>query len=496
MVENKNNKNEEKLRAPIVTFMGHVDHGKTSILDRIRKTNVQEKEYGGITQHTGAYQISHNDKKITFIDTPGHAAFTQMRARGGRAADIVILVVAAEEGVKPQTREAISHIKAAKVPLIVAINKIDKPGADPRKVKQELAQENILVEDWGGNEICVELSAKTGEGLDKLLDAILLLSEMLEIRADPDGDLEAIIIESKLDRKKGVVVSCIVRNGTLRVGDTVTASGNDAKIKRMSDFNGNVIKEALPSDPIEILGFNCVPHVGDLILDQGSELAELSIDENTVEIVGQNAKRMISIVLKADTQGTLEAVKCSLSDLVTSSAETTYALKFLHTGTGDINESDVMLAQSGKGVVIGFDIKIPSSVEDLAESSGVTVKSYKTIYDLIDDASKLLEGTAVDELSKIKGRAKVLKIFKLDSGDIIAGCKVLAGALKVKSRLAIYDKNPSDLTITDEPVFYSSIKKLKKGKDDIDMAGKDNECGVLLKPQFEDISEDMYLEVL
>ncbi len=496
MVETNKNKNEENIRAPIVTFMGHVDHGKTSILDKIRKTNVQEKEYGGITQHTGAYQIIHESKKITFIDTPGHSAFTQMRARGGRAADIVVLVVAAEEGVKPQTKEAISHIKAAKVPLIVAINKIDKPGSDPRKVKQELAQENILVEDWGGSELCVEISAKTGEGLDKLLDAILLLSEIIDIKADPKGDLEAIIIESRLDRKKGVVVSCIVRNGTLRAGDFVIASGLNAKIKCMNDHNGKMVKEALPSDPVEILGFSCVPHVGDLILTKGSELAELSQDENKIEIVGQDAKRMISIVLKADTEGTLEAVKCSLADLVTSSAETTYALKLLHTGTGDINESDVMLAQSGKGVVIGFDIKISPSVEDLAESSGVMVKSYKTIYDLIDDASKLLEGTAVTEMSKVKGRAKVLKIFKLDSGDIIAGCKVLAGALKVKSRVAIYNKNPADIVKTDEPIFYGSIKKLKKGKDDIDVAGKDNECGVLLKPQFEEISEDMYLEVL
>lgn len=496
MVENSKNKVEQNNRAPIVTFMGHVDHGKTSILDKIRKTNVQESEHGGITQHTGAYQIIHNDKKITFIDTPGHAAFAQMRARGGRAADIVVLVVAAEEGVKPQTKEAISHIKEAKAPLIVAINKMDKAGADPGKVKQELAQENVLVEDWGGDEICVEISAKTGEGLDKLLDAILLLSEMIDIKADIEGDLEAIIIESRLDRKKGVVVSCIVRNGTLEVGDKISASGSDAKVKRMTGFSGKVIEKAFPSDPVEILGFSDVPHVGDLILNQGSELAELSMDENSIEIVGQEAKRMISIVLKADTQGTLEAVKSSLSDLVTSSAETTYALKFLHTGTGDINESDVMLAQSGKGVVIGFDVKIPSSVGDLAEASDVTVKSYKTIYNLIDDASKLLEGTAVDEISKIKGRAKVIKIFKLESGDIIAGCKVLAGALKVKSRVAIYDKNPADLEKNDEPLFNSSVKKLKKGKDDIDVAGKDNECGVLLKPQYEDISEYMYLEVL
>ena len=496
MVENIKNKTEENTRAPIVTFMGHVDHGKTSILDRIRKTNVQEKEYGGITQHTGAYQISHNGKKITFIDTPGHAAFAQMRARGGRAADMVVLVVAAEEGVKPQTKEAISHIKAAKVPLIVAINKIDKPGSDPRKVRQELAQENILVEDWGGTEICVELSAKTGEGMDKLLDAILLLAEMIGIKADSTGEFEAIIIESRLDRKKGVVVSCIVKNGTLKFGDNVIASGINAKIKSMSDFNGNIIKEAFPSDPIELLGFSSVPHVGDLVLMKGSELAELSIDKNKIEIIGKDAKRMVSMVLKADTEGTLEAVKYSLSNLVTSSAETTYALKLLHTGTGDITESDVMLAQSVKGVVVGFDIRIPPSVEELAESSGVFVKSYKTVYDLIDDASKFLEGTAITEMSKVKGRAKVLKTFKLESGDIIAGCNVLAGALKVKSRVAIYNKNPADITKEDEPIFYGSIKKLKKGKDDIDVAGKDNECGVLLKPQFEEISADMYLEVL
>jgi translation initiation factor IF-2 len=496
MAENNKKENEKKTRAPIVTFMGHVDHGKTSILDRIRKTNVQESEYGGITQHIGAYQISYKGNKITFIDTPGHEAFAQMRARGGRAADIVVLVIAAEEGVKPQTKEAISHIRAAKAHFIVAINKIDKPGADPRKVKQQLAQENILVEDWGGNELCVELSAKTGEGIDKLLDAILLMAEILELKTDPDGELEAMIIESRLDRKRGVVVSCIVRNGTLRVGDSVIASGISAKVKHMNDYNGNTITEAYPSDPVEILGFSSVPHVGDLILAKGSELAELAVDENKIEIVGKDAKRAIALILKADTEGTLEAVKGSLSNLVTSSAETTYALKFLHTGTGDINESDVLLAQSGRGVVVGFNVRIPPAVEDLAESSGVLVRSYKTIYDLIDDVSKLLEGTAVSETSKIKGRAKVIKIFKLDSGDIVAGCKVLAGALKVKSKVAIYNKNPVDLTKSDEPLFYSSVKKLKKGKDDIDVAGKDNECGVLLKPQFEGISADMYLEVL
>ncbi len=496
MVNTKKNTSEKNIRAPIVTIMGHVDHGKTSILDAIRKTNLTEKEYGGITQHIGAYQVTHKNKKITFIDTPGHAAFTQMRARGGKAADIVVLVVAADEGVKPQTKEAISHIKAAQAPIIVAINKIDKPGADPRKVKQELSLESVLVEDWGGNELSVELSAKTGEGIDKLLDAIIALSEMLSFKGDPNGDLEAVVIESRLDRKKGVVVSCIIRNGTLRLGDRVSASGCEAKVKSLSDDGGNLVKQAGPSDPVEILGFSKVPHVGDLILAKGSELAELAIDEDKVEIIGKDAKRTISVILKADTQGTLEAVKGSLADLVTSSAETTYALKFLHTGTGDMNESDVMLAQGGKGIVIGFDVRIPAAVEDLAESSGVLVRSYKTIYELTDDVVKLLEGTATTETSKIKGRAKVIKLFKLESGDVVIGCKVLAGALKVKSKIAIYDKNPTDLTKEDEPLFYAVVKKLKKGKDDTDVVGKDNECGVLLKPQFEDIKEEMYLEVL
>ncbi|MBU0535079.1 translation initiation factor IF-2 [Patescibacteria group bacterium] len=496
MVNTKKNTSEKNIRAPIVTIMGHVDHGKTSILDAIRKTNLTEKEYGGITQHIGAYQITHKNKKITFIDTPGHAAFTQMRARGGKAADIVVLVVAADEGVKPQTKEAISHIKAAQAPIIVAINKIDKPGADSRKVKQELSLESVLVEDWGGNELSVELSAKTGEGVDTLLDAIIALSEMLSLKGDPNGDLEAVVIESRLDRKKGVVVSCIVRNGTLRLGDRVSASGCEAKVKSLSDDEGNLVKQAGPSDPVEILGFSKVPHVGDLILAKGSELAELAIDEDKVEIIGKDAKRTISVVLKADTQGTLEAVKGSLADLVTSSAETTYALKFLHTGTGDMNESDVMLAQGGKGVVIGFDVRIPAAVEDLAESSGVLVRSYRTIYELIDDVEKLIEGTATTETSKIKGRAKVVKLFKLKSGDIVIGCKVLAGALKVKSRVAIYDKNPADLTKEDEPLFYAAVKKLKKGKDDTDVVGKDNECGVLLKPQYNEIAEEMYLEVL
>lgn len=487
---------EDGIRAPIVTIMGHVDHGKTSILDFIRKSNIQEHEYGGITQHIGAYQIIHKGKKITFIDTPGHQAFTQMRARGGKVADIVILVVAADEGVQPQTKEAISHAKASGAPIIVAINKMDKPGANPQKVIQELAQESILVEDWGGDIISVKVSAKTGDGIDNLLDSILATAEISELKGSEKNELEAIIIESKLDRKRGVVVSCVVKNGLLKVGDNVTASGMHAKVKSIMNDKGALLKEAGPSTPIEVLGFKCVPHVGDTIVVAGSELAELAEAADSVEIIGKDAKKTITIVLKADTQGTLEAVKGSLANLVTSSVEATYALKFVHCSTGDITESDVMLAQSTKGLVLGFNVKIPASVEDLAECSNVIVKTYKSIYDLVEDAQKLLEGTAIEEEAKIKGRAQVIKIFKLPSGDIVAGSKVLAGVLKPSIRVAVYDKDPADVTEDDKPLYIGKIKTLKKGRDDTNLVGKNIECGVMLRPQFEEIKEGFFIEVL
>lgn len=486
---------EKNLRAPIVTVMGHVDHGKTSILDFIRHSNVQEKEYGGITQHIGAYQIQHKNKKITFIDTPGHAAFTKMRARGGKAADIVVLVVAADEGVKPQTKEAISHALAAKVPIIVAINKIDKAGSNPQKVKQELASENILVEDWGGECISIEVSAKNGENLDKLLDAILLVAEMHEFKADPDGELEAVIIESRLDRKKGVVVSCIVRNGTLRFGDRIVSGGYTCKVKAMTDDKGVVVKSAGPSTPVEILGFSEVPQVGDLIVYEGSDLAELAVQEDQTEIIGKDAKKTVAVVLKADTQGTLEAVKSSLADLISSSVGATYALKFLYCGTGDISESDVMLAQSAKGgIVLGFNIRLPSSAASVAEANKVLVKTYLTIYDLIDDAKNILEGTAVEAESKIKGRGQVIKLFKLPSGDVIVGTKVLAGALKSGGRVSVYDKDPADVTSDDIPLYTGTIKSLHKGQEEVKIIGKDVECGVMLKPHFADVAVGMWME--
>ena len=496
MADIKQKENNTEFRAPIVTFMGHVDHGKTSILDAIRNTKVQEGEYGGITQHIGAYQITHGDKKITFIDTPGHEAFTQMRARGGKAADVVVLVVAANSGVQPQTKEAIAHARAGGAPIIVAINKIDLPGADVKNVKQQLAQENIMVEDWGGDVVCVEVSAKTKENLEDLLNAITAIADLQELRSTPDSELEAMIIESKIDRKRGIVVTGVLRSGTLRVGDKIMASGQLCKVRSITDDKGDSIKTAEPGMPVVILGFKKLPRVGDLIMQEGSELVELAVDESREEVIGQDTKKVVSIVIKADTLGTLEAVKSSLANLVTSSAGLTFSIKFLLTATGDITDSDIMLAQSGDGIVLGFNVRISPWINDMARDLGVVVKSYNTIYDLIDQVEDLLTGTAESEEQKIKGRAKSLRIFKLPSGDKILGCDIEVGKLEIKNRIAFYDKNPVDLEENDEPLFTARIKKLKTGKDDADTVRKGSECGVLTKPQFEDAQKEMWLVVL
>ncbi len=496
MAEVTNKDNLEYTRAPIVSFMGHVDHGKTSLLDAIRKTNVQKKEYGGITQHVGAYSIEHKDQKITFVDTPGHSAFTQMRARGGKVADLVVLVVAADDGVMPQTKEAIAHAKAADTPMVVAMNKMDLPGVDPEKVKQQLAQENVLVEDWGGEVVSVEVSAETGENLDELLDVILVVSEILELKADPTDELEAPIIEAKKDSKQGIVVNCIVRNGTLSVGDEVQASGLEAKIKRIADERGKSLKKVIATTPVSLLGFNEPPNVGDLIVEEGSELAELAVSDGRVEIVGTNAKKMVSVVVKADTKGTLEAVKASMGDLVTSSVGNTFSLKFIHTSTGNITDSDVLLAQSVDGVVIGFNVSVSHSAENLAQNMNIPIKTYNTIYDLLDDAEDLLKWTAEKEEAKIKGRAGILKLFKLKSGDIVAGCTVLAGRIHEGSSVEIYDKNPADVTEDDEPLYRGRVKNVNVGTEEVDSIGKGKECGIMLKPQFEEIKPGMFIEVV
>lgn len=482
-------------RPPIVSVMGHVDHGKTSLLDAIRKTNIAGKEYAGITQHIGAYQTKYKDNLITFIDTPGHEAFSNMRARGGKAADIVVLVVAGTEGVMPQTKEAILHAKAGGAKIITALTKCDLEGFDAQKTKQQLAQENILTEDWGGETICVDVSAKTGKNLDKLLEAITTLADLMELKADPNGEVEALIIESRVDARKGIVASAIVKNGTIKLGDEVLAGKKTAKVKSLTDYTGKTVSEAIPGMPIEIMGFRETPNIGDIIVQKGSLLESLTQEQNRVEIVGKNTKRKISVVLKSDTQGTLEAVKASLAKMAVESSIANFSLEFLSTGTGDITYSDVMTADSAKGVVLGFESKVNGSVMDLAESHGVTVVVFKTIYELIDYVEKLLSGALSIEEQKVKGRAEILKTFKLESGDIIIGCKILAGILKEEAKVAIYDKNPSDVTKEDTPLFLGIIKKLKEGKNDVSSMSKGKECGVLLKPQFDEVKAGYYLEV-
>ena len=493
---NAGNKTEDILRPPVVTIMGHVDHGKTSLLDAIRKTHVAAKEFGGITQHTSAYQIEYDNRKITFIDTPGHAAFTNMRSRGGKVADIVVLVVAADDGVMPQTKEAISHVKRAGVPMIVAINKVDLPQADVQKAKQMLAVESVLVEDWGGDIMCVEVSATKGQNIDKLLEAILLIADFAQLKADPNGELEGFILESKLDRKKGPIVNAIIKNGTLHVGDEITASGTTAKVKLLSDNLGRPVKSAGPSFPVEILGFKKVLNAGDLIVRKGSELEELAIDETRSEIIGKDTKKVIGVILKADTQGTLEAIKASLADIVTSAATADFSIKFIYTGSGDISDSDIQLATGTKSVILGFNVKAAQSALDMAEEKGIPVKVYHTIYSLLDEATEMLQSAAFDDEAKVRGRAEVLKIFKLPSGDVVLGCRVLAGALKVGKRISIYTKNPADVTKDDIPVYTGNIKRLKIKHDDVSVVGKDNECGVFLKPQFDNAEAGFFVEVI
>jgi len=380
--------------------------------------------------------------------------------------------------------------------MIVAINKMDTAGANPKNVKQGLSQEGVMVEDWGGDVVAVEVSAKKKTGLKDLLDSILALAEISEIKGDLNSELEALIIESRIDKKMGVVVSAIVRNGTLKTSDEISASGIDAKVKSLSDENGKRISETQLSQPVEILGFKEGPQIGDLIVEKGSELAELAVDEDRVDIVGKNTKRTVGIIIRADTQGTLEAVKASLASLVTENVDADYSLEFLLESTGSPTESDIFLASSSNGMIVGFNVKISPAILELAKDKGVTLKSYPTIYDLIDEVKEALEGKSFDDEAKIKGRAEILKKFKLPSGDVVAGCIVMAGALKIGDRVAIYDKNPADLEEDDEPLFVGKIKKLKKKKEDIKMAGKDTECGVLFKPQYDDLKSGLFLEIL
>ena len=490
-------------RPPVVCVMGHVDHGKTSLLDAIRSTNVTAKEAGGITQHIGAYMVEINGEKITFLDTPGHEAFTAMRMRGAQATDIAILVVAADDGVMPQTVEAINHAKAAGVEIIVAINKIDKPGANLDHVRQELAEYGLIPESWGGNTIFVPVSAKTGEGIDDLLENVILLSEVQELKANPNREMRGIVIEAKLDRGRGPVATVLVQKGTLKTGQMVSAGSFFGRVRAMLDADGNNLKSALPSTPVEILGLNGVPNAGEICIGHKNEReareyaetfisehrkemladtkAKLTMDSLFAEIKAGNIKEL-PIVVKADVQGSVEAVRQSLEKL--SNEEV--SVKVIHGGVGAINESDITLASASNAIVIGFNVKPDAQAKQLAESESVDMRLYRVIYQAIEDMEAAMKGMLAPVFEeKILGHAEVRQTFKASGIGTIAGSYVLDGTFERGCR--------ARLTRDKEQLFDGPLASLKRFKDDVREVREGYECGIVLE-KFNDIQEGDIIE--
>ena len=494
---------EEKLvsRAPVVTIMGHVDHGKTSILDAFRSSNVVAGESGGITQHIGAYQIGEKDKKITFIDTPGHAAFSNMRARGAKTTDIVILVVAADDSLKPQTIESIAHAKAAKVPIIVAINKMDLPNADPDKVRQDLLIHEIIVEKLSGEVLDVEVSAIKKTNLDKLEEAILLQTDILNLKANPDRSARGSIIESKLEKGRGSVATVLVQKGTLKVSDIFVSGSEWGKVKALVDDNGKNIKEALPSTPVEVLGFDSNPLAGDdfVVVETESvarKIAEyrfhkLQIQKNKVvksnveemfEKINQGKATSLPIIIKTDVQGSAEAIENSVTKLSTSEVQVTV----IHKGVGAITESDVALANSSKGFIIGFNVRALPHARDAAKRDGVDMKYYSIIYELIDDVKNLLSGLLKPDISeKINGNIEIREVFNISKIGNIAGCMVKDGIVSRNSQIRL---------LRDNVVIHTgNLASLKRFKEEVKEVKSGFECGVMLE-NYSDIKVGYIIE--
>lgn len=499
-------------RPPVVAILGHVDHGKTTLLDAIRDTTVAAGEAGGITQHIGAYQIDHEGKVITFLDTPGHAAFTAMRARGAQGADIVILVVAADDGVMPQTEEAISHTRAAQVSMIVALNKIDKDNAAPDQVKQQLSDIGIVPDDWDGDTIIVPISATENTGLDDLMEAILLVSEDLDIFANPHGDVFGTVIEAEVTKGRGVMATLLVQNGTLKVGDTVLAGNTCGRVKAMFDYTGAKIKEAGPSVPVSIMGLGDVPQAGNLFSVVESEKVarelievrllkaeqqEVAIDqvanlEQLFERVQAGEEEELRLIIKADVQGSLEPIVSSVKDLK-SGGEQEIGVKVIHAGTGNIGDDDVMLASTTNAIIIGFNVGPDTSAKRLADAEGISIRKYNIIYHVIDDIEKALKGMLEPVEKKILvGRAEVLVVFPSGKYDQVAGCKVDKGEIKRNSKIRV---------IRDGKVaFEGDISSLKRHKDDVNEVRDGFECGIGIKDfsSFEegDILESYVIELV
>ncbi|MCC6189643.1 MAG: translation initiation factor IF-2 [Anaerolineales bacterium] len=479
------------VRPPVVTILGHVDHGKTSLLDVIRKANVAAGEAGGITQHVAAYQVEHNGRKITFLDTPGHEAFTAMRMRGAQATDIAILVVAADDGVMPQTREAYAHAKAARVPIIVALNKIDKPNANPDLVKQQLAEIGLAPDEWGGKTIVVPVSARQKIGIEDLLEAILLIADDTDIKANPEGVAAGTVIEAELDKAKGVVATLLVQNGTLRAGDTIVAGTTSGKIRAMFNDRGQAIREAPPSLPVAVLGLSGLPAPGDLFrvvgsdrearmivaqrkLDQKSAEAKpgetLSLDQVFARFQAGLAKEL-PLIVKADVQGSLEPIVTQLEKLSTGDGP---RVNVLYAETGNVTENDVMLAAASNAIIIGFSVGIDGSAQRLAEAKGVSIRQYDVIYRVTEDIEKALKGLLGPEYkSVILGRAEVRAVFKIGKLGNVAGCSVREGELRRNAKLRVLRQNKVE--------FDGEIASLKHEKEDVRDVQKGHECGVALK---------------
>ncbi len=488
-------------RPPVVTVMGHVDHGKTSLLDAFRKTNVVLGEAGGITQKIGAYQISFNGEKITFIDTPGHAAFTSMRARGAEVTDIAILVVAADDGIMPQTVEAINHIKAANVPMIVAINKMDKPEANPDRVKQQLTEHGVLPEEWGGDAICVPISAKQGMGLDELKKMILLVAEMQELKANPNKMATGTVIEAELDKNRGAVATVLVQSGTLKIGDSIMSGITYGKVKAMFDENGKPVKKAGPSTPVAVMGFNDVPSSGDTVYAVEESLSKQVINERINKIKQERAKhtsgvsaddfmsrihegklKNLNVILKADTQGSVEALKASLETIRNEEVK----VVCIHSAPGAITESDIDLAQTTGAVVVAFNIKTPSKTTQLIESAKVEFVESKIIYEIIEQITRMSKGMmAIKYEEKYIGSAEIRVVFKLSSAGKVAGSYVLDGKIQRKGIAKIMRGK--------ELIGETEIESLKIVKDEKSEVAKGFECGIKLRENI-DFQEGDILE--
>jgi len=491
-------------RPPVVTIMGHVDHGKTSLLDAIRETEVAAGEAGGITQHIGAYQVHHDDSTITFLDTPGHQAFTAMRARGAQVTDIAVIVVAADDGVMPQTREAIDHARAAEVPMMIAVNKVDKEGADPNRVRGELAQQGLSPADWGGDTEFVDVSARTGDGLGDLLETVVTLSDLQELRANPDTEASGTVIESRLDPGRGPVVSLLVQRGTLRVGDALVAGAHWGRVRAMHDFRGQRVERVVPGEPVEILGFDGVPEAGETVrvVENERRARQLAGERATrlkteaiarrqgvrvsLEDVFARAQRGeardLNLVVKADVAGSLEA----LLDEIARLPQDQVAVNAIHDAVGGINESDVMLASASDAVVVGFNVRPVGDAARVADREGVEIRTYTVIYQAIEELRQAMEGLLEpEEVERTVGQAEVRATFRASRVGTIAGCYIRSGTL----RRGIAVRIVRDGTI----VYDGRIGSLRRFQDDVREVETGYECGVVIDG-FADIKEGDVLE--